>query len=84
MNNQPLIHISQSQLTLLETCPPQFQRLYLEQLGLPTNPEQQERIVWGSQFHQLMQQRDLGLPIDLLLDADEELKHSITALLKAI
>ncbi|ACK71700.1 conserved hypothetical protein [Gloeothece citriformis PCC 7424] len=76
----PLIRLSQGQLNLLETCPPQFQRVYLEQLAPPVSPEQYQKLSWGSQFHQLMQQGELGLPIDSLLAEDEELHHAINAL----
>lgn len=73
MKNDVLYHLSQGQLNLLETCPPQFQRIYLEQLSSPISPEQQEKLAWGKRFHLLMQQRELGLPIELLLDEDEEM-----------
>lgn len=76
----PLIRLSQGQLNLLETCPPQFQRIYLEQLATPVSPEQHQKLSWGSQFHQLMQQRELGLPIDSLLQQNQELQHAILAL----
>lgn len=76
----PIKRLSQGQLNLLESCPPQFQRIYLEQLATPISPEQQEKLTWGSQFHHLMQQRELGLSIDLLLNADEELALAIKAL----
>jgi hypothetical protein len=76
----PIKRLSQAQLNLLETCPPQFQRIYLEQLATPISPEQQEKLVWGSQFHHLIQQQELGLPIDSLLAADEQFQLAITAL----
>ena len=41
------MRLSQGQLNLLERCPRQFQHTYLEQLGSPINPEQQERQTWG-------------------------------------
>lgn len=83
MTNDQLIRLSQAQLNLLETCPPQFQRLYMEQLGSLISPEQQEKLDWGSQFHLLMQQKQLGLPIESLLKEDQQLQHSITSLIKA-
>ncbi len=78
-----LIHLSQAHLNLLEICPPRFQQVYLDGLSSLPHPEQQESIAWGSRFHQLMQQRELGLPIESLLAADRELASSITALLQA-
>ena len=77
------IRLSQGQLNCLEQCPPLFQQIYLEQLRSPTSPDQQEKQSWGTQFHLLMQQRELGLPIDSLLKQDEQLQHSLTALVNA-
>jgi PD-(D/E)XK nuclease superfamily len=78
-----LIHLSQAHLNLLEICPPKFQQVYLNGLSSLPHPEQQENIAWGSRFHQLMQQRELGLPIEPLLAVDRELANSMTALLQA-
>jgi len=75
------MRLSQGQLNLLATCPPQFQRIYLDRLATPASLEQLEKQSWGSQFHLLMQQRELGLPINALLSEDPQLNHSIEALL---
>lgn len=80
----PLIHLSQAHLNLLETCPPQFQRIYLEQLSSPLSPAQQEKLNWGSQFHYLMQQRELGLPLEPLLAEEQQLGQAIASLIKAV
>ncbi|MEB3311525.1 MAG: PD-(D/E)XK nuclease family protein [Snowella sp.] len=82
--NAPLIRLSQSQLQLLETCPPQFQRLYVDQLGYGIHPEQQEKLTWGSQFHRLMQQRELGLSVDSWGESQGELQRSLKALIEAV
>ncbi|HAC65860.1 MAG TPA: PD-(D/E)XK nuclease family protein [Cyanothece sp. UBA12306] len=84
MNDHLLIRLSQSHLNLLETCPPQFKRIYLEQLGSPLSPEQQEKLTWGSQFHLLMQQRELGLSIDSILGEEQQFKNSLQALIDAV
>ncbi|NJK49879.1 PD-(D/E)XK nuclease family protein [Candidatus Gracilibacteria bacterium] len=78
-----LIRLSQAHLNLLETCPPQFQRIYLEQLNSPLSTLQQEKLAWGSQFHLLMQQKELGLPIESLLENDEQLQRAIASLIDA-
>ncbi len=83
-HNQSLIRLSQGQLNLLEVCPPQFQRLYLDQLGSPISPEIQDNLLWGNQFHQLMQQHFLGLSIDSILEEDKDLKSIVEALLKSV
>ncbi|GAB4201958.1 MAG: PD-(D/E)XK nuclease family protein [Coleofasciculaceae cyanobacterium] len=78
-----LTPLSQGQLKLLETCPRKFQHVYIEQLGTPVSPEQQERLTWGSRFHLLMQQRELGLPVESLVEEDTQLQHWMTALVNA-
>lgn len=77
------MRLSQGQLNLLETCPRKFQNTYLEQLSSPASPEQQNRQDWGSRFHLLMQQRELGLPIESLLSEDPQLKRCLTAFINA-
>ncbi len=79
----PLLRLSQGQLNLLERCPRQFQHTYLDQLGSPANPEQQERQILGSHFHLLMQQREMGLPIDTFLQEDAELQRWMSAFANA-
>ena len=68
--------LSQKHLNLLTTCPRKFQHLYLDSLSVPTTPIEQERLNWGSQFHLLMQQRELGLPIESLMLENQEMQHS--------
>ncbi|MDJ0508118.1 MAG: PD-(D/E)XK nuclease family protein [Crocosphaera sp.] len=82
--NQFLIRLSQAQLNILAVCPPQFQRLYLEQLGSPISPDIQANVLWGNQFHQLMQQHFLGLSIDGFFAENEELKTVIESLLSEV
>lgn len=77
------MRLSQGQLNLLERCPRQFQHTYIEQLASPTTPEQQERQTWGSRFHLLMQQRELGLPVESLVKEDPQLQHWMTAFASA-
>ncbi|MDJ0662795.1 MAG: PD-(D/E)XK nuclease family protein [Crocosphaera sp.] len=79
-----VIRLSQAQLNLLERCPPQFQRVYLDQLASPISPEVQESLLWGNQFHQLMQQHFLGLSIDSILEVDKDLKDIVKALLNGV
>lgn len=78
-----IISLSQGQLNILESCPRKFQHIYLDQLGIHIDPTQQERLNWGSRFHLLMQQRELGLPVESLVEEDRELQHWVTALVDA-
>lgn len=83
MTPNPLLRLSQSHLNTLAICPRRFQHTYLEQLKTPMGLEQQQRTTWGSQFHLLMQQRELGLPIDTFSTDDpvtSELQKSVEAL----
>lgn len=79
-----MLRLSQRHLNLLENCPPKFKQLYISQDNLVPNPENEERQVWGSQFHLLMQQRELGLPIDSILTTENELADSLEALIKEV
>ena len=78
-----LLRLSQGQLNLLEICPPKFQQIYLNKLSSLPNPETEDKQTWGSRFHLLMQQRELGLPIESLLEQNQELDRSLRALLQA-
>lgn len=75
-----LLRLSQGQLNLLETCPRKFQHIFIEQLASPINAKQQEKLALGSRFHLLMQQRELGLPIESLAQDDAQIQRWITAL----
>jgi hypothetical protein len=68
-----IIRLSQGQLNLLERCPRQFQHSYLEQLYSPIKPDNEENLTLGSQFHLLMQQREMGLPIEYILAGNPQL-----------
>lgn len=78
-----MFHLSQAHLTLLETCPRKFQYIFLDQLGFPIAPEQQEQFNWGDRFHRLMQQRELGLPIQNLVPVDQPVQQSMEAFVQA-
>ncbi|MBE9076721.1 PD-(D/E)XK nuclease family protein [Romeria aff. gracilis LEGE 07310] len=79
----PLLPLSQGQLTLFEACARKYQYIYQDGLTVPIGPEQQARTDWGSQFHQLMQQQELGLPVEPLVTADPELRASFSTLQQA-
>jgi hypothetical protein len=77
------MQLSQTHLTLLETCPRKFQHIYLDQLGPPSSAEQQDQFSWGSRFHLLMQQRELGLPIEALAAEHQPLHQWVAAFINA-
>jgi len=75
-----MLRLSQGHLNVLETCPRKFQHLYIDRLGSPNDPQLQESGEWGNRFHLMMQQQELGLPIEGLLREDTALKEAIAAL----
>lgn len=83
INVLPLTRLSQGHLNLLENCPRKFQHIYFDQLGTPVCYEQQERLTWGSNFHLLMQQQELGLPVESLVEEDQQLQQWVRALANA-
>ncbi len=74
-----MFRLSQSQLKILEECPRKFQHSYLELLATTASPEHQEKLAWGSRFHLLMQQRELGLPIASITQQDPEIGRCVAA-----
>jgi hypothetical protein len=74
----PILRLSQGHLNLLAACPRKFQHSYLEQLNTPLDPKHEEYQTLGSQFHLLMQQQEMGLPIHNLLQADPRLQNWMT------
>lgn len=77
ISNQ-IFRLSQGHLNLLTVCPRKFQYSYLEQLNTPIDPKHEEYQILGSRFHLLMQQREMGLPINNLLQADSQLQNWMT------
>lgn len=75
-----MIPLSQAHFTLLDTCDRKYQYVFLDALSGPSTAEQQATTQWGSQFHLLMQQRALDLPIEILAQANTEMATSMTAL----
>jgi PD-(D/E)XK nuclease superfamily len=73
--------LSQGHLKVLTECPRKFEHIYLDLLAAPLAPEQRQRMQWGSDFHRLMQQRELGLPIEPFLAADPQLDRTVRELM---
>ncbi|WP_413161108.1 PD-(D/E)XK nuclease family protein [Capilliphycus salinus ALCB114379] len=67
----------------MSVCPRRFQQTYLDQLISPPSPDQEERLAWGNRFHLLMQQRELGLPIEDLMSENPQLAQELSALIQA-
>lgn len=65
-----LTNLTQGHLRLLDECPRKFRQVYLEGLSGPPSPDLQNSQLWGNRFHLLMQQRELGLPLLPIPEAD--------------
>jgi hypothetical protein len=76
-----LTNLTQGHLSLLETCPRKFQQIFLEGLAVPLSPDVQASQQWGSRFHLLMQQRELGLTLPTTLADEEHLRACMAALI---
>ena len=75
-----MLRLSQRHLKILETCPRQFEHTYFDRLALPVPATQQVKTRLGSEFHLLMQQRELGLPITPILEQHPKLAEWMTAM----
>ena len=75
-----ILHLDQELLSCLEANPQKFQQIYLEKAGQPKSPQGQQRQDIGTQFHLLMKQRLIGLPISFLLDAYPQYAQWIASL----
>lgn len=76
------MRLSQGHLNLLEACPRKFQHVFLDQLGLPVGFDQQAQLNWGSRFHLVMQQQELGLPL-IASEHDQPLYACVQAFMQA-
>jgi hypothetical protein len=61
------LRLSQGALAQLTACPRRFQYIVLEQEAGVTSPELQQRLDWGKQFHQSVEQWEMGLSVEELL-----------------
>ncbi len=75
--------LSQGHLTLLDTCARKFRYVFFDGLSGPATYDQQATTQWGSQFHLLMQQRALDLPVEVMAGANAEMSDSLSALSNA-
>ncbi len=76
-----MIRLSQRHLKILATCPRQFEHIYFDRLTPPLAPTQQVKTQLGSDFHLLMQQRELGLPIEPILARSPQLDGWMKAII---
>jgi PD-(D/E)XK nuclease superfamily len=77
-----VLRISQRHLKILEACSRQFEYTYCDRLTLPISPSKQSKTQLGSDFHLLMHQRELGLPIEPILARSPQLNTWMQAMIK--
>ncbi|WP_310484133.1 PD-(D/E)XK nuclease family protein [Chamaesiphon sp. VAR_48_metabat_403] len=78
-----MLRISQRHLKILETCPRQFEYTFCDRLTMPISLDRQSKTQLGSDFHLLMHQRELGLPIEPILARSPQLNTWMDAMLQA-
>ena len=79
----PITSLSQAHLTLLDTCDRKYQYIFFDALSAPATYDRQLTTQWGSQFHLLMQQRAMNLPIEAIASANKEMTASVETLASA-
>ncbi len=77
-----LQRLSQGHLKVLSECPRKFEYIYLDSLFSPTEPDQYQNMQRGSDFHRLMHQQSLGMPIEPFLISNPELGTTMAGLQK--
>ncbi|PZV19646.1 MAG: hypothetical protein DCF20_01170 [Pseudanabaena sp.] len=76
----PITSISQGHLNIWEICRRRYQYNFLEDLSLPeADLQRKKNLLLGSNFHLLMQQKELGLDISSLASSDPKLHSWLAA-----
>ena len=72
--------ISQGHLNIWEICRRKYQYSFLEELSLPeADLQRKKNLLLGSNFHLLMQQKELGLDVSSLASSDPKLQSWLAA-----
>ena len=72
--------ISQGHLNIWEICRRRYQYSFLEELSLPeADLQRKKNLLLGSNFHLLMQQKELGLDVSSLASSDPKLQSWLAA-----
>jgi CRISPR/Cas system-associated exonuclease Cas4 (RecB family) len=76
----PITSISQGHLNIWEICQRKYQYSFLEELSLPeADLQSKKNLQLGSNFHLLMQQKELGLDVTVLASSDPKLQSWLLA-----
>jgi hypothetical protein len=78
-----LQRLSQGHLKTLQECPRKFEYIYLKSLSTLPPIDQQQTMQFGSDFHRLLHQQELGMPIEPFLAENPALAEALAGLQKA-
>jgi hypothetical protein len=78
-----LQRLSQGHLKTLQECPRKFEYIYLSSLATLSPTDRQQSMQFGSDFHRLLHQQELGMSIEPFLVANPKIKTAIAGLQKA-
>jgi hypothetical protein len=75
--------LSQGHLKTLQDCPRKFEYIYLRSLATLSPTDRQQSMQFGSDFHRLLHQRELGMEIEPFLRANPKIQAAVTGLQQA-
>ncbi len=78
-----LQRLSQGHLKTLQECPRKFEHIYLSSLATLSPTDRQQSMQFGSDFHRLLQQQELGMSIEPFLVANPKIQAAVAGLEKA-
>jgi hypothetical protein len=78
-----LQRLSQAHLKVLSDCPRKFEYIYLASLFSPPEPDSHRAMQWGSDFHRLLHQRELGISIEPFLAHEPQMQAALEGLQQA-
>ena len=78
-----LQRLSQGHLKTLQECPRKFEYIYLRSLATLSPTDRQQSMQFGSDFHRLLHQQELGMSIEPFLAANPKIQAAVQGLQQA-
>jgi PD-(D/E)XK nuclease superfamily len=78
-----LQRLSQGHLKTLQECPRKFEHIYLSSLATLSPTDRQQSMQFGSDFHRLLHQQELGMSIEPFLASNPKIQAAVAGLEKA-
>jgi PD-(D/E)XK nuclease superfamily len=75
-----LQRLSQGHLKTLQECPRKFEYIYLRSLATLSPTDRQQSMQFGSDFHRLLHQQELGMSIEPFLAANPKIHIAVQSL----